>query len=247
MKQPKISITPYPPRIWQARSGRRTHCSGWDQQPTRPQQTRKHSTAKHHKSAASPIWTLSSTFVSTILVLWPLPRKVLPSPVLVKLAFFGSRLLPHPRLPPPGRLTNNSPAPLRQRREYTSISAAVEPNLPNSMPPPALRPATKASAWRGAAPKIARASAATTSAVILSRRDLTVNDAQKVTLGIIAAYVVGIALLWNLPYIKWVLWPFKVLLPPSRSQSLPLPFPPLPSQRQRYTHLLVRSVFILNI
>ncbi|KAL2157588.1 hypothetical protein VTH06DRAFT_5966 [Thermothelomyces fergusii] len=79
------------------------------------------------------------------------------------------------------------------------------------MPPPALRPAT-ALAWRRAAPKLARASAATTSAVLLSRRDLTVNDAQKVTLGIIAAYVVGIALLWNLPYIKWVLWPFKMLV-----------------------------------
>jgi hypothetical protein len=48
--------------------------------------------------------------------------------------------------------------------------------------------------------------------VLLSRRDLSVNDAQKVTLGIIAAYVVAIALLWNLPYIRWVLWPFKVCL-----------------------------------
>lgn len=44
----------------------------------------------------------------------------------------------------------------------------------------------------------------------LQRRALTVNDAQKVTLGVIAAYTVVIALLWNLPYIKWVLWPFKV-------------------------------------
>ncbi|AEO56278.1 hypothetical protein MYCTH_2301022 [Thermothelomyces thermophilus ATCC 42464] len=79
------------------------------------------------------------------------------------------------------------------------------------MPPPALRPAT-GPAWRGVAPKIARASAATTSAVLLSHRDLTVNDAQKVTLGIIAAYVVAIALLWNLPYIKWILWPFKMLV-----------------------------------
>ncbi|KAL2119303.1 hypothetical protein VTJ04DRAFT_6263 [Mycothermus thermophilus] len=46
----------------------------------------------------------------------------------------------------------------------------------------------------------------------LARRDLTVNDAQKITLGIIAAYIVGIALLWNLPYIRWVLWPFKMLV-----------------------------------
>jgi hypothetical protein len=56
-------------------------------------------------------------------------------------------------------------------------------------------------------------SATTTSAVLLSRRDnLTVNDAQKVTLGIIAAYVVAIAILWNVPYIRWVLWPFKMLV-----------------------------------
>jgi len=77
------------------------------------------------------------------------------------------------------------------------------------MAPPALRPAARS--WRSAAPHVARASATTASAVVLVRRDLTVNDAQKVTLGIIAAYIVAIALLWNLPYIRWVLWPFKVL------------------------------------
>jgi hypothetical protein len=45
----------------------------------------------------------------------------------------------------------------------------------------------------------------------ISRRDLTVtSDSQKTTLGVIAAYVVVIALLWNLPYVRWVLWPFKV-------------------------------------
>jgi hypothetical protein len=44
----------------------------------------------------------------------------------------------------------------------------------------------------------------------LSRRALSVNHTQGVTLGVIAAYVVVIALLWNLPYVRWVLWPFKV-------------------------------------
>ena len=44
----------------------------------------------------------------------------------------------------------------------------------------------------------------------LQRRGLTVNHTQGVTLGVIAAYVVIIALLWNLPYVRWVLWPFKV-------------------------------------
>lgn len=33
----------------------------------------------------------------------------------------------------------------------------------------------------------------------LLRRSLKVNDAQKVTLGVIAVYIVVIALLWNLP------------------------------------------------
>lgn len=47
---------------------------------------------------------------------------------------------------------------------------------------------------------------------IVLRRDLTVTDTQKVTLGVIAAYVVAIALLWNLPYVRWVLWPFKMLV-----------------------------------
>jgi hypothetical protein len=92
------------------------------------------------------------------------------------------------------------------------------------MPPPALRP-TAARSWRSAAPHVARAAATTGSAVLLSRRDLPVNDAQKVTLGIIAAYVVAIALLWNLPYIRWVLWPFKVCL----SLSSPPRGSPLPS------------------
>lgn len=44
----------------------------------------------------------------------------------------------------------------------------------------------------------------------LSKRDLTVRGAQGVTLGAIAAYVVVIAILWNIPYVHYVLWPFKV-------------------------------------
>ena len=67
-----------------------------------------------------------------------------------------------------------------------------------------------------AAPHIVRYS----TAAVLTRRTLTVNDTQKVTLGVIAGYTVAIALLWNLPYIKWVLWPFKVCLcHPDRDRS----------------------------
>ncbi len=46
---------------------------------------------------------------------------------------------------------------------------------------------------------------------VLSRRGLAVtSDSQRVTLGVIAAYIVAIALLWNLPFVRWSLWPFKV-------------------------------------
>lgn len=45
---------------------------------------------------------------------------------------------------------------------------------------------------------------------LVLRRGLTVDHTQAITLGIIAVYVVVIALLWNLPYIRWSLWPFKV-------------------------------------
>ncbi|CAM1511040.1 Fc.00g085530.m01.CDS01 [Cosmosporella sp. VM-42] len=47
----------------------------------------------------------------------------------------------------------------------------------------------------------------------LGRRDLqNPNHTQQVTLGVIAAYVVIIAILWNVPYIRMVLWPFKMLV-----------------------------------
>ena len=47
------------------------------------------------------------------------------------------------------------------------------------------------------------------------RRGLGVNHTQAVTLGVLIAYIVVIAILWNVPYIRWVLWPFKVRSPPS--------------------------------
>lgn len=49
-----------------------------------------------------------------------------------------------------------------------------------------------------------------TASHVLARRDLSVNHTQAVTLGVMAAYVVVIALLWNLPYVRWSLWPLKV-------------------------------------
>ncbi|KAF8856658.1 hypothetical protein BDZ45DRAFT_462975 [Acephala macrosclerotiorum] len=58
-----------------------------------------------------------------------------------------------------------------------------------------------------AGPDLARLSAHS-----LARRSLSVNHTQGVTLGVIAAYTVAIALLWNLPYVRWSLWPFKMLV-----------------------------------
>ncbi|KAI1061684.1 hypothetical protein NW752_007164 [Fusarium irregulare] len=47
----------------------------------------------------------------------------------------------------------------------------------------------------------------------LARRDLqNPNRTQQITLGIIGVYVVVIAILWNVPYVKMVLWPFKMLV-----------------------------------
>ncbi|KAL2001580.1 hypothetical protein VTN02DRAFT_1559 [Thermoascus thermophilus] len=67
-------------------------------------------------------------------------------------------------------------------------------------------------AQRRAAMIITGRSAHESSSGLLLRRQLTVNGTQKVTLGVIAAYVVVIALLWNLPYVRWSLWPFKMLV-----------------------------------
>jgi hypothetical protein len=50
-------------------------------------------------------------------------------------------------------------------------------------------------------------------------RGLTVNHTQAITLGVMAVYVVVIALLWNLPYVRWSLWPFKVNTLPSSPLS----------------------------
>ncbi|KJZ79438.1 hypothetical protein HIM_00907 [Hirsutella minnesotensis 3608] len=47
----------------------------------------------------------------------------------------------------------------------------------------------------------------------LGPRDLqNPTHTQKVTLGVIGAYVVAIAILWNVPYLKMILWPFKMLV-----------------------------------
>ncbi|GAA6003974.1 hypothetical protein JCM10207_006493 [Rhodosporidiobolus poonsookiae] len=45
----------------------------------------------------------------------------------------------------------------------------------------------------------------------LARRSLEPNHTQAVTLGVIGAYAVVITILWNVPVLHWVLWPFKML------------------------------------
>lgn len=66
------------------------------------------------------------------------------------------------------------------------------------------------SALVAAGPAIAKRSAEH----LVQRRGITVDHTQGITLGIIIAYVVIIAILWNVPYVRWVLWPFKVRFPP---------------------------------
>ncbi|OIW29635.1 hypothetical protein CONLIGDRAFT_575301 [Coniochaeta ligniaria NRRL 30616] len=60
--------------------------------------------------------------------------------------------------------------------------------------------------------RLKRAAALGAASATLAARSLTVTDTQKVTLGVIAAYVVIIAILWNVPYVRWSLWPFKMLV-----------------------------------
>ncbi|KAK3378476.1 peptidase M50B-like-domain-containing protein [Podospora didyma] len=79
---------------------------------------------------------------------------------------------------------------------------------PHSLAVAAAHDRSWVSVARRSAPHVARV----TASAMLVRRELTVNDTQKVTLGVIAAYIVVIALLWNIPYIRYVLWPFKMLV-----------------------------------
>ncbi|GAA5883786.1 hypothetical protein JCM16303_002370 [Sporobolomyces ruberrimus] len=46
---------------------------------------------------------------------------------------------------------------------------------------------------------------------LMKRSTLEPNHTQSVTLGVIAAFVVVIVILWNVPIIHWVLWPWKML------------------------------------
>lgn len=53
--------------------------------------------------------------------------------------------------------------------------------------------------------------ASSTSSSTIAPRSLSdVNRTQAITLGVMAVYVVVIAALWNIPYVRYVLWPFKV-------------------------------------
>ncbi|KAL1993852.1 hypothetical protein VTN49DRAFT_2521 [Thermomyces lanuginosus] len=55
--------------------------------------------------------------------------------------------------------------------------------------------------------------ASSTSSSTIAPRSLSdVNRTQAITLGVMAVYVVVIAALWNIPYVRYVLWPFKMLV-----------------------------------
>ena len=87
----------------------------------------------------------------------------------------------------------------------TTANALRSLDIPRSPTALALRAARRALVEAG--PDIAKH----TAHAALMRRGLSVSsDAQKVTLGMIAVYIVVIALLWNIPYVRYILWPFKV-------------------------------------
>lgn len=81
---------------------------------------------------------------------------------------------------------------------------------------PVLRAVVRSEAVRralsAAAPLLVHRAAEQLQTRQIEARGLTVSSAQKVTLGVIAGYIVGIALLWNIPYVRYVLWPFKMLV-----------------------------------
>lgn len=88
------------------------------------------------------------------------------------------------------------------------------------MPPPPAAANTMADTISSLVQRSSEIAGETYGTVLLSRhspglaaRDLqNPTHTQQVTLGVIAAYVVVIAILWNVPYLKMILWPFKVHL-----------------------------------
>lgn len=65
----------------------------------------------------------------------------------------------------------------------------------------------------GTALAIAKRALLLASTTTLLSRDLSLkSDTQKITLGVIFAYIAAIAILWNVPYIRSILWPFKMLV-----------------------------------
>ncbi|PFH59261.1 hypothetical protein XA68_12601 [Ophiocordyceps unilateralis] len=52
----------------------------------------------------------------------------------------------------------------------------------------------------------------TTTSWLFARHLEHPSSSQQLTLGVIAVYVVAIAILWNVPYLRMVLWPFKMLV-----------------------------------
>lgn len=90
----------------------------------------------------------------------------------------------------------------------------------------------------------------------LYKRDLTVNHTQAVTLGVMGAYVVVIAILWNVPVLRYSLWPFKVRytnlpllpLPPNVNKQTPLtPLPSLSTDaRDRLSRIRPRNNSLLH-
>jgi len=77
-------------------------------------------------------------------------------------------------------------------------------------PAPLLSMAASGRATAKAAVLAAAGSELLRRATVEARSLSSVNHTQAVTIGIIAVYAVVIGILWNVPYLRAILWPFKV-------------------------------------
>ena len=105
----------------------------------------------------------------------------------------------------------------RETSDLSPVCRLIVSALPHAAMPPSVYHARMAPHHPASS---ASSAAAVAVAHALARRSLSVNHTQAVTLGVMVAYIAVIALLWNLPYVRYVLWPFKVRRPVALSLLL---------------------------
>lgn len=121
---------------------------------------------------------------------------------------------PNISLPPPFIIFDNINLHHHYRFQVEAVLSFCPPSFPLLLPVETSSKMAPVPTNRAGLTSLTHRALLTTTSIVasheLSKRDLTVRGAQGVTLGAIAAYVVVIAVLWNIPYVHYVLWPFKV-------------------------------------